>query len=257
MERLPFAISIPHGGTDIPEEFAPLVVATPDDTKEDIDHLTREICGVPADRVRHLLTFSTSRTFVDLNRPPDSLGPDHPDGVVKRLTHLHRPVFQIFPDPKEVQKVLDRLYHPYHRRLEEIVSDADVKLSLDCHSMSPVGLPVSPDVPGEKRPPICLGHRAGKTASLEMVEALREIMVEVYGLAEEDITIDWPFNGGYITRTHGSRETPMIQIEFNRGFYMRDQCGVPEPLMAPGEVEKWQALFLETLVRLAKRDIFR
>ena len=89
MKKLPFAVSIPHGGTDIPEEFEPLVIATAEDCREDVDHLTREICSVPEDAVQHFLTFATSRTFVDLNRPPDAYGEEHPDGVVKRKTHSH------------------------------------------------------------------------------------------------------------------------------------------------------------------------
>ena len=257
MTKLPFAVSIPHGGTEIPEEFAPKVVATPDCTKEDVDHLTREICGVPEERVQHLLTFSTSRTFVDLTRPPDSFGPDHPDGVVKRKTHLGKTVFKEFPEDHVVKGVIDRLYHPYHERLKTVVRDPKVKLTLDCHSMSPVGLSVSPDSHGEPRPPICIGHKGGMTASREMIDGLQQVLAEVYELSVRDIAVDKPFNGGYITRTHGSLDTPIIQIEFSRGFYMPDQIGEPQPSLSDSELTIWRDRFLETLERLAKLPIFR
>lgn len=251
MNKLPLAVSIPHGGTDIPSEFLPGVKATPDCMKEDVDHLTREICSVPKERVQHLITFATSRTFVDLNRPPESYGEEYPDGVVKRQTHTHKDVFHSFPSDEDVVKVLKRLYHPYHEELQRIIADPAVKLTLDCHSMSPYGLAASPDQRGEERPPICLGHKAGKTARLETVLQLQKIMSEVYRVPLSDVWIDKPYNGGYITRTYGTLDTPIIQIEFSRGFYMSSQVGDPEPQLSAQEVATWQGRFLETLERLS------
>ena len=233
------------------------MIASPHCTAEDIDHLTQEICGVCETRVQHLLTFPISRTYVDLNRPPDAYGEEHPDGVVKRKTHLGKPVFRHFPPDQVVEKVLSHFYHPYHKRLQEVVNDSDVKLTLDCHSMSPTPLSVSPDKPGDARPSICLGHKAGASASLEMVKALQKIMSEVYDLPLSEITIDKPFNGGYITRTYGRPETPVIQIEFSRGYYMKEHVGDPEPKLSDSEVQHWKDLFLQTLERLAKHEIFR
>jgi len=257
VKKLPFAISIPHGGTDIPEEFVPHLAATPDCMKEDVDHLTREICGVHPDLVIHYMDFETSRTFVDLNRPPDWVGPDYPDGVVKRQTHLGHPVFNDFPSESAVEQVLERLYRPYHAELAQITREPEVKLTIDCHSMSPRGLPVSPDEPGKERPPICLGHRAGASATLEMVRAMVDIMSVVYELPGEDITIDYPFNGGYITRQYGNLNNPMIQVEFSRGFYMPDLVGQPDPKLPPEELKMWQERFEETLRGLANHRIFR
>lgn len=257
MTKLPFAISIPHGGTETPEEFAGYLLATPECMSEDVDHLTLEMCGACHERVVHMLTFYSSRTFVDLNRPPHAVGEQFPDGVVKRRTHLGREVFAQFPSASEVESVLKRLYHPYHARLQEVVSDPRVKLTIDCHSMAPRGLPVAPDAPGDERPPICLGYKSGRSASLEMVLALRDVMAEVYQLSPSDIWIDTPFNGGYITANYGTPETPVIQLEFSRGFYMGREVGKPRPVLPPEELEVWQSRFEETLERLAKKPIFR
>lgn len=257
MTRLPFAVSVPHGGTEIPGEFKPYLLASPDCMKEDVDHLTREICGVDKNLVVHYLDFDVSRTFVDLNRPPDWIGEAYPDGVVKRVTHLGHPVFSEFPSDEAIGSVMERLYHPYHDVLQEITTDREVKLTVDCHSMSPRGLPVSPDAPGEERPPICVGHRGGATATLEMVRALIDVMSVVYEIPASDITIDKPFNGGYITQKYGSLKNPMIQIEFSRGFYMESQVGSPNPRLPAEVVELWRNRFEETLRGLANKRIFR
>lgn len=253
MNPLPFVLSIPHGGWGTPEEFSPLVIATAEDQKEDIDHLTREIFAQPEGFVAHQLVFETARTFVDLNRVPQNWGENFPDGVVKTLTHLDRPIFSQFPEDSVIQEVLDRLYHPYHQALAEAVADPKVVLLLDCHSMAPYGLGVSPDRPGQPRPLINLGHRGGATAPLWIVECLREIMAEVYELPVEEILIDHPFDGGYITVSHGSRGTSAIQIEFNRAFYLGDQEGKVSPDLKPEVLNLWRERFGRVLTLLQER----
>ncbi len=253
MQRLPFALSIPHGGVETPKEFLELVVATPDDQREDIDHLTREIFSVPEGMVAKQLTFATARTFVDLNRRPEAWGPSYPDGVVKSLTHVDRPVFSRFPDDETVRQVLERLYVPYHAALAEIVADPEVVLLIDCHSMAPYGLSVSPDTPGQPRPLINLGHRGGDSAPLALVQTLQAIMAEVYEIPLEEIAIDHPFNGGHITNSHCGPNSYAIQIEFNRAFYLGDQEGKPNPAVENSVLELWREKFARCLQLLHQR----
>jgi formiminoglutamase len=253
MQKLPFALSIPHGGVETPEELGDLVVTTPEDQREDIDHLTQEIFSVPEGMVSAQLTFGTARTFVDLNRPPHGWGPAYPDGVVKSSTHTGRPVFSRFPDDGVVQGLLDRLYTPYHRTLEHWVADPEVVLLLDCHSMAPYALSASPDHPGQPRPLINLGHRSGRSAPLWLVETLREVMSEVYQIPLSEIWIDRPFNGGYITATHCSPTSFAIQIEFNRAFYLPGQEGRARPVLEQTAIERWQEKFCRCLSLLHSR----
>lgn len=253
MKPLPFALSIPHGGWEVPPEFRPLLVATAADQREDIDHLTREIFAQPNLTVAHQVIFDTARTFVDLNRPPGQWGERFPDGVVKSRTHTDAPVFSDFPDSQAVQAVLDRLFTPYHEALAQAVSDPEVVLLLDCHSMAPYGLSVSPDRPGQPRPLINLGHRGGVTAPLWLVECLREIMAEVYEIPTSEILIDHPFNGGYITSTHGEGRVSAIQVEFNRAFYLGAEEGKVSPYLEPEVCKLWSERFGRVLGLLQAR----
>jgi N-formylglutamate amidohydrolase len=253
MQRLPFALSIPHGGVETPEELVGTVIVTPEDQREDIDHLTREIFSVPEGLVAAQITFETARTFVDLNRHPNAWGAEQADGVVKSLTHLNRPVFSQFPDRAIIERLLDRLYRPYHQRLAELVEDPEVVLLLDCHSMAPASLPVSPDRPGQPRPMINLGHRGGASAPFWLVQTLQEVMAEVYQLPLEEVRIDYPFNGGYITHTYHSPHSHAIQIEFNRAFYLGDQEGQARPVLDFATLEQWREKFARCLRLLHQR----
>lgn len=253
MQRLPFALSIPHGGVETPEELLELVVATPEDQREDIDHLTREIFSVPEGMVADQIHFSIARTFVDLNRHPDDWGPEHADGVVKTHTHLDRPVFSRYPEDSVLKSMLARLYRPYHDQLASAISDPEVVLLLDCHSMAPYGLSVSPDLPGQPRPLINLGHQGGATAPRELVEALQAVMAEVYEIPLEEIRIDHPFNGGYISSRHHSARCSAIQVEFNRAFYLGEEEGKARPYLEPEVIELWQSKFCRCLHLLHQR----
>lgn len=253
MQRLPFALSIPHGGVETPKELLELAVATPEDQREDIDHLTREIFSVPEGMVAAQIHFPVARTFVDLNRRPDDWGPERSDGVVKTHTHIDRPVFSRYPEASLVRAMLDRLYRPYHERLAHLVADGGIALLLDCHSMAPIGLPVSPDRPGQPRPLINLGHRGGQTAPLALVETLRAVMAEVYEIPLDEISVDHPFNGGYICGTHHSTHCAAIQIEFNRAFYLGQEEGKARPRLEPAVIELWRGKFCKCLHLLYQR----
>jgi formiminoglutamase len=36
-----------------------------------------------------------------------------------------------------------------------------------------------------------------------------------------DVKLNWPFAGGYLTRTHGANPIPWIQVEMSRELYLR------------------------------------
>ena len=44
---------------------------------------------------------------------------------------------------------------------------------------------------------------------------------KVFSLQENEISINHPFAGGYITRKYGSNPLPWIQVELNRALYLK------------------------------------
>lgn len=237
MDSLPFLISIPHGGTEIPEEVTELVRIGPAEMREDIDHFTREVFGIDA-YVGLTLEAHVSRTIVDLNRDPSLLPPENKDGVVKTHTCLNEPIYRKLPGPEVVERMLKRYYWPYHQSLKAAADSGDYALALDCHSMAAVGPDLSPD-PGRPRPLVCLGNRKGESAPHEWLELLAQAFRQEMELPEHEVVLNKPYPGGYISRFYGNNPTPFIQIEYSRALYVEE----------PPRFEFWRQKFHQVLLR--------
>jgi formiminoglutamase len=59
---------------------------------------------------------------------------------------------------------------------------------------------------------VCLGDGHGKTLPATWIRRLADCFAEQF---DGDVTVNQPFSGGYITRTHGQRN-PWVQLELTR-----------------------------------------
>ena len=208
--KLPLLLSVPHAGLRVPAEVEPYCVLTEREIIEDGDEGAAEVYDLES-LVCSYLTTDVARAIIDLNRAEDDR---RQDGVVKTHTCWNVPVYDPFPPDETIRKLLERYYHPYHARLSELANDKALVCAVDCHTMLAKGPPIGPG-PGIERPWVCLGNADG-TCPQEWIESLRELFVAALdGL----VTINEPFKGGYITRSHGA-EMPWIQLEISRGGFM-------------------------------------
>lgn len=228
-DQLPFLISIPHGGTDIPATVQPLLALTSADLEYHCDPRTQEIFGF-RDRVPAFIDTPVSRIVVDLNRPPLPLPPRDPDGIIKRFTVDGKPVYLPgkIPDVGLIHALLKAHYFPYHQEIDMLLDRHPVKIAFDCHSMLPEGSPRQSDS-GKTRPWICLGNNgdnAGRplpgslaTCPSDWILALKKRFEE--GFAQPgQVAINDPFSGGFIANAHyWHKGIPWIQIEVNRALY--------------------------------------
>ncbi|MCP5245829.1 MAG: N-formylglutamate amidohydrolase [Burkholderiales bacterium] len=221
MTPFPVLLSIPHGGDQIPPELDGFVVISEHDMLADSDAYTREIYGIQDD-VAFVVETSIARVFVDLNRALTDLPPANRDGIVKSQSCHGVQIYrkEIWHDQRLVSMLLENYYHPYHRQIQSILAQNNtLELVLDCHSMEAIGPVVGPD-PGVERPAICLGSRHGQSCSSAMIKHMARAICRAFNLKKEQVTIDQPFAGGYITRCYGNNPLPCIQIELNRGLYL-------------------------------------
>lgn len=221
----PVLISIPHGGDQTPPELVGCVVISRHAMLADSDIFTREIYSLE-DEAAVVLDTPIARVFVDLNRAPADLPPANPDGVIKRLSCHGVQIYrdEVWNDQMLVSTLLEKYYYPYHRKIQAVLhSRQDLVLMLDCHSMEAVGPVIGPDH-GAARPALCLGSRHGNSCSHATVSRLAAAMRRAFGLKENQVAIDQPFAGGYITRQYGHNPLPCIQIEMNRALYLEAGC---------------------------------
>ena len=223
MQRFPVLISIPHGGTSIPDELKNKLVIGCREIFEDIDPFTQKIYDL-GNKITVVLKADVARTFVDLSRSTEDLPPKNPDGVIKSHTCFGKIIYKTDKQPDEVliKLLLKKYYHPFHNKLKGVIekNKSNLKFCLDCHTMEAVGPAISPDS-GKDRPLICLGNRFGESAPNELIEKLRLSFINVFKLNESDVTINRPFAGGFITRNYGNNPLPWIQVELNRLLYLR------------------------------------
>ncbi len=219
MPRLPLLLSVPHGGLQTPEEVAGRTALSASDVMDDIDLFTRELYDLGG-VVRHVLMADVARPFVDLNRDPEQLPPRFPDGVIKSHTCFNVPVYKpgFEPDEALVRHLLEKYHASYHRELERRLREPGVELMLDCHSMSEYPPPIAPDRE-QRRPLVNLGDYAGKACPRLTTELLANCIMDSLSLEDSQVTINRPFQGGYITRRHGANPRPVIQVEINRALY--------------------------------------
>ena len=222
MKSLPILLSIPHGGSEIPQELKGLICLNSNDLFDDSDAYTREIYNLETS-VTEVISTNIARAFVDLNRAPDNLPPRNPDGVIKSHTCYGKVIYPIGagPDKALTKKLLNNYYYPYHQQIQAVLNDKSkpVELALDCHSMASVAPAISPDK-GKTRPVICLGNAHGKSCPQEITEKLAACFRRTFSLNTDEVTINRPFSGGYITRKYGRHPIPWIQVEMNRALYL-------------------------------------
>ncbi len=189
------------------------------DILDDIDLFADRLYD-PGATVQRVQVADIARPFVDLNRSPDQLPPEFPDGVVKSHTCFNVPVYRagMAPGAELVQRLLEKYHAPYHRALEDYLRDPKVRVMLDCHTMAEYPPPIAPDR-DKRRPSVNLGDNDGESAPREITELLALSMTEALGLKKNEVSINRPFRGGYITRRHGAGPKPVIQVEINRALY--------------------------------------
>ena len=232
MNKLPVLLSIPHGGTKRPSELDGHLCITERDKFNDSDPFVAEIYGL-GDKVQRVIKTDIARAFVDLNRSLQDLPPKNPDGLIKNSTCYDKPIYLKGKEPDDsLRKMLIEMYYkPYHRQIQKSMSELDLQLCLDCHSMAEFAPSISPDKDNAARPLFCISNQDGKTSSHEMIELLAECICKSFLIDEKDVKLNEPFKGGHITRTYGNNPIPWIQVEMNRNMYLDEKWFDSEKLV--------------------------
>ncbi|WP_247747055.1 N-formylglutamate amidohydrolase [Alkalihalobacillus sp. BA299] len=236
MTKLPIVISVPHGGLMLPAHLIKKCLLTKEEILLDCDTWSHELYDFK-DLVEEYVETPIARIVVDMNRDKEDLPPHNPDGVVKTLSVVQKPVWNTEGGltKNEIQALIAHYYSEYHQKLEAASNNPNIVLGIDCHTMLDIG-PFPNRSKWEKRPLICLGNRGSETghphgepitAPVDLLLKLKMLLEEKFSDYASDaenmplVTLNKPFTGGYITKFHGNNgNIPWIQLEINRRMYL-------------------------------------
>jgi N-formylglutamate deformylase len=220
---VPLLVSMPHVGTDIPDEvaatLAPCALA-----RADTDWHLAELYAFAEDMGASVLSARWSRYVIDLNRPPEdsNLYPGQDTtGLCPVDTFGRERLYQggMEPDRLEVERRLQRYWRPYH---EQLRAELDRLLALhgqvvlwDAHS-------IASEVPRffeGRLPDLNFGTADRTSCSLQLEGAIIQVAEaqELYSFV-----FNGRFKGGHITRYYGRPQDGVhaIQLEMCQCLYM-------------------------------------
>ena len=204
----PLVISIPHSGTDIPQDIAPL--CNPASKREHTDWALPELV---APLLETTLVATVSRYIVDVNRFKPRTG-KATQPIIPRTDELGHQLFYNYPSKQKQADWLKRYYMPYYHQLENLLHQKleqhSKVLLIDLHSYDDQLFQTSD---------IIIGTRRKQTLSEEILEQLQTLFHEE-GLSTR---VDTPFSGGNIIATFGKHpKIEAVQIEVPYSLYLED-----------------------------------
>ena len=227
----PLVVSVPHAGVLIPDDDKALCVRSPRELLLDADLYTDRLCEELHEHAA-LITARISRYVLDLNRSPNDVCArvcskwrtpcaPNPRALIWRAASDGSAVLARPLTLHEVQRRIDLIHQPYHAALAKLLErrrkQFGYAILLDVHSMPSRAGPKSTT---KEIPEICPGDLLGKSSA----PFVREALLKCADAHDLNTSVNKPYAGGYITRTHGdpSKSVHAIQIEVRRDLYMNE-----------------------------------
>jgi len=238
--KAPLVLSIPHAGTDIPDEFAPALVSLWR-ARKDADWWLPQLYAFAEDLDATIIQTRISRTVIDVNRDPSgaSLYPGQATtGLCPTTTFDGEPLYRegLAPDGPAIARRITRYFQPYHAALDTEIArlkqDHGTVVLYDCHSIRSEIPRLFPDT----LPNFNIGTNDGKSCDPLLTG---EIVAACAGAETYTHVVNGRFKGGWITRHYGNPAggVQAIQMELACRGYMAE----PEQPTA----ETWPAPFNE------------
>ena len=202
----PLVISIPHSGTDIPQDIAPLCNLAA--KREHTDWALQELVTPLSETT---LAATVSRYIVDVNRFKPRAGKAI-QPIIPRIDEVGNQLFNNYPSKQKQADWLERYYTPYYLHLENLLNEKleqhEKVLLVDLHSYDDKLFQTSD---------IILGTRKKQTISEDVLEQLQTLFHEE-GFSTR---VDTPFSGGNIIATFGKHPSiEAVQIEVPYSLYL-------------------------------------
>jgi N-formylglutamate deformylase len=219
-------VSMPHVGTFIPHSVGASLsdcAARRPDTDWHLPRLYDFVHELGAT----VVVATHSRYVVDVNRPPDGANL-YPGQDTPRLcpidTFHSEPLYRdgVEPSRGEIERRLELVWHPYHRRLgqevERVRAEHGAVVLWDAHSI----VSEVPRLFEGRLPDFNLGTAGGASCDPALARSLLGALSRHAGYTA---VLDGRFKGGFITRRFGApgRGVHAVQLEMAESVYMEER----------------------------------
>jgi len=222
----PLIISVPHAGTQVPEDIRARFTAQAQGLPDTDWHIP-QLYNFADDLNATIIAAHYSRYVIDLNRPPDNQAL-YPGQVKIPLCPVQtfdgRPIFHPGqePDDEEIAQRLSRYWSPYHQALEAEITRVKAlhgyAILYDAHSIKAQ----VPRLFDGTLPDLNLGTVNGASCADAMAQAA---LSAAQSSPDFSAVLNGRFIGGYITRRYGDPENNVhaLQMELATCNYMDEQ----------------------------------
>ena len=215
----PLIVSIPHAGTEIPDDIAPDLISL-DRARHDADLYIDKLYAFAAGMGATIFRTTISRTVIDMNRDPSgvSLYPGMATtGLCPLTTFDGEPLWREGrePDQTEIDRRRELYFEPYHTGLQaEIDRLRAIHPAIVLYEAHSIRSHVPMLFDGEL-PQFNIGTNSGSACAPELAAA-------VSGQCTASQVIDGRFKGGWTTRHYGRPEAGVhaIQMELAMRTYV-------------------------------------
>ncbi|MBL3657828.1 N-formylglutamate amidohydrolase [Fulvivirga sediminis] len=223
-DKVPILISVPHCGTEFPQEiksgYNEDLIKAPDDT----DWFVDKLYDFAPEMGITMITANYSRWVIDLNRDPES-EPLYDDGRIitdlcPTTTFAGEPIYKDghMPGGKEIERRLKEYYWPYYAQVEKMLSHLKSEygkvLFWDAHSIRQY----VPLIRDEVFPDLILGDNKGRAAHKTLISTA----LDALSAKRLKLEHNYPFKGGHLTRYFGRPDENQhaLQLEMSKINYM-------------------------------------
>jgi len=226
-KKVPVILSVPHSGTEFPDELKSQYRAEMISQIDDTDWFVHDLYNFAPALGIAVIHAKYSRWVIDLNRDPESV-PLYNDGrIITGLTpstdFFGNEIYvdkKFVPSREETERRLKNYYEPYYQKiqtlLEDRISEFGQVLLWDAHSIRKF----IPTIRQEPFPDLILGDNDEKSASKEIID----IALSGLNSGKYQANHNTPFKGGHITRYFGKPDAHVhaLQLEMSKIHYMND-----------------------------------
>lgn len=219
-------LHVPHDSTFVPKTVLGQFLLNEEGLEAEIekitDHHTYDLfCGGQLEK--NVVAAAVSRLVVDVER---FVSDEHEPMAARGMGAVYEATTDLSPlrralSAEERAALLDKFYHPHHKKLEEAVAgrvgDCGRCLVLDCHSFPDKPLPYELAPSDASRPDICIG-----TDSFHTSRARKDAFVRAFQDEGFSVSIDAPFSGAMVpmSRYKTDLRVEAIMVEVNRRLYL-------------------------------------